>query len=183
MLTKISVQLHRWAKGRLILTLLVAFVAFEAATLPALQGAPGGSIESLDARFFYPPGEAFSTVGAYGDAGPFWIRVYLTWDIVNPIMYTLIYSLIISWLFQRGLKPESMMQRMNVLPIGAGLFDLLENISIVTLLATYPARLTGVAWLSTVCTMSKVSIIGASTLLILFAVIKAAANRFRKQVL
>ena len=128
----------------------------------------------MDARFFFTPERAFSTVASYGDAARFWIRIYLTWDIVNPILYTLAFSLLISWLFQRGFKPESKLQMLNVLPAGAGLFDLLENIGIVTLLAIYPAQPVIVAWLSTVCTMIKVSFLGVSTLLILIGLVKAA---------
>ncbi|MFQ6000204.1 MAG: hypothetical protein ACE5LG_00880 [Anaerolineae bacterium] len=181
MLAKISRLFHSWARGWLILALFAAFVVFVAVTLPVLQAAPGGNIVSLDAQFFYTPEEAFSTVGSYGDASRFWIRIYLTWDIVNPILYTLAFSLLISWLFQRSFKPGSNLQKLNVLPLGAGLFDLLENISIVTLLTAYPAQLTVVAWLSTVCTMSKASFLGVSTLLILFGVVRAAMNRFKKQ--
>jgi len=65
--------------------------------------------------------------------------------------------------------------------VGAGLFDLLENVCIVTLLTVHPAQPAIVAWLSTICTMSKMSFLGLSTLLILAALVKAATNRFRKQ--
>ncbi len=181
MLDRVSRRMDRWTSGRLVLALIVVFVAFEVITLPILQCSPGGEIVSLDARFFYTPQEAFSTIGAYADARSFWIGVYLTWDIVNPILYTLIFSLAISWLFQRGLGSESWIRRLNVLPIGSGLFDLLENACIVTLLATFPAQHAFVAWVASLCTMGKVSILGLSTLLILFGIIMAAKNRFRKQ--
>jgi len=93
----------------------------------------------------------------------------------------LAFSLLISWLFQRSFKPGSKLQKLNVLPVGAGLFDLLENICIVTLLTVYPAQPAVVAWLSTVCTMSKMSFLGMSTLLILVGLVKAAMSRFKKQ--
>jgi hypothetical protein len=181
MLSKLSRRFHSWARGWLILALFAAFVVFVAVTLPLLQAAPGGSIVSLDAQIFYTPEKAFSTVASYGDAGRFWIRIYLTWDIVNPILYTLGFSLLISWLFQRGFKPASKLQELNVLPVGAGLFDLLENLSIVTLLAVYPAKPAVVAWLSTICTVSKMSLLGVSALLVLVGLVKAATNRFKKQ--
>lgn len=181
MLSKLSRLFHSWTRGWLILALFAAFVAFMAVTLPALQAAPGGSIVSLDAQLFYTPEEAFSTVASYGDAAPFWIRMYLTWDIVNPILYTLAFGLLISWLFQRSFKPGSKLQKLNVLPVGAGLFDLLENISIVILLAVYPAQPTVLAWISTICTVSKISFLGASVLLVLVGLLKAAMNRFKKQ--
>ena len=105
----------------------------------------------------------------------------LTWDIGNPILYTLAFSLLISWLFQRSFKPGSKLQKLNVLPVGAGIFDLLENICIVTLLTVYPAQPAVVAWLSTICTMSKMSFLGVSTLLILVGLVKAVMTRFKKQ--
>lgn len=174
MLTKISTLLHARARGWLILALFAAFVIYVAVTFPALQKAPGGSIVSLDAQLYYPPDQAYATIGSYGEASRFWILIYLTWDVLNPIFYTLFFSLLISWLFQRGFKPESRLQRLNLLPLGAGLFDLLENLSIVTMLSAYPTRLTAVAWLSTICTLGKMSLLGLSLLLVLFGFGKAA---------
>jgi len=121
MLTKLSRRFHSWARGWLILALLAAFVVFVAVTLPPLQAAPGGSIVSLDAQLFYTPEQAFSTVASYGDAGRFWIWIYLTWDVVNPILYTLAFSLLISWLFRRGFKPGSRAQALNLLPVAAAM--------------------------------------------------------------
>jgi len=181
MLSKLSRLFHYWARGWLILALFTAFVVYVTVTLPVLQAAPGGNIESLDAQFFYTPEKAFSTVASYGGAARFWTIIYLTWDIVNPVLYTLAFCLFISWLFQRSFKPESKLQKLNVLPVGAGLFDLLENIAIVTLLTAYPSQPVVVAWLSTVCTMIKVSFLGMSMLLILIGLVKAAMNRFKKQ--
>jgi len=181
MISKISTLLHSWARGWLILALFATFVVFIAITLPVLQGSPGGSIESLDARVFYTPEEAFSTVGSYGEASGFWIRIYMTWDLVNPILYTLIFGLLISWLFQRSFRPGNKLQILNVVPVGAGVFDVLENVSIVILLLAYPARPTVVAWLSTAFTMSKTFFLALSALLILIGVVGAALNRFKKQ--
>lgn len=191
MLSKLSKLLHSWARGWRILALVAGFVAFEAITLPRLQAAPGGNIVSLDAQLFYTPEQAFATVASYGDAARFWIPVYLTWDVVNPILYTLIFSLLISWLLRRGFndnvaqdailrhtpassKAKSRLQKLNLLLVGAGLCDLLENICIVTLLAVYPTQPAVVAWLSTICTVSKMSFLGVSALLILVGVVAAA---------
>ena len=181
MLSKLSSLLHSWARGWLILALVAAFVIFEVITLPRLQATPAGNIVSLDAQLFYTPEQAFATVAAYGEARHFWIPIYLTWDVVNPVLYTLIFGLLISWLFRRGFKPESRLQRLNVLPVGAGVCDLLENICIVTLLAVYPAQPAVVAWLSTICTVGKMGFLSVSTLLILAGLVAAAVNGFKKQ--
>ena len=180
-MTKISKKFHSLARGWIIIAVFVAFVIYIAVTLPILQDAPGGNIESLDTKFFYKPEVAFSTVESYGDAKNFWIGMYLTWDVITPILYTLAFSLLISWLFQRSFKPESNIQKLNVVPVVGGLFDILENLSVVTLLGTYPSQITAVAWFSTFCTVSKMSFLGVSVLLILFGFVKAAVNRFKKQ--
>lgn len=73
------------------------------------------------------------------------------------------------------------MHRLNVLPISAGLFDLLENASIVTLLGVYLAQPTVVACLSTICTISKTIFLGASILLAVVGLAKAATSGFRKK--
>ncbi|MCJ7570116.1 MAG: hypothetical protein MUO58_21605 [Anaerolineales bacterium] len=180
MLVKISGLFHSWARGWLILALFATCVVFIAITLPVLQASPGGTIEALDARIFYTPEEAFTTVGSYGEASGFWVLIYLTWDIVNPILYSLTFGLLISWLFQRSFKSDNKLQKLNMVPVGAGLFDLLENLSIVILLLAYPTQYSIVAWLSTVFTMSKIILLGVSILLILIGVVGAALNRFKK---
>ena len=181
MLTRISGRFQSWARGWQILALFATFVVYLTITLPILQAAPGGSIVSLDAQLFYTPEEAFSTVGSYGDATSFWVCMYITWDVVTPILYSLAFGLLISWLFQRSFKSGSKLQKLNLVPVGAGLFDLLENFSIVIMLLTYPAQYTVVAWLSTVFTMSKVILLGASILLVLIGLVGAALKRFKKQ--
>lgn len=181
MLSKLSSRFHAWAKGWLILALFAALVAFVAVTLPSAQAASGSTV-GLDTRHFYTPEEAFSTVASYGDDGRAMIRIfYLTADIVNPALYTSALILLISWLFQRGFKPGSKMQKLNVFPVGAAIFDLLENFGIVTMLTVYPAQPTIVAWLSTVGTTTKYFFIYVSFLLVLVGLVKAALNRFRMQ--
>jgi hypothetical protein len=164
-----------------ILGLVVLFAAFEAATVPLLRRAPGGTTEPLDARFFYTAEEAFSTLASYATAKRAWMIAYLTWDAVNPVFYTSILALLISWLFEPVFRPESRMHMLNMLPLAAGAFDLLENLSIVSLLAVYPRRLDVVAWLSTGLTMSKLCLLGASTVLVFVGVYRRATERFRRQ--
>jgi hypothetical protein len=179
-LPRLSAQLHAWARGWILLALLVALVGFAVLTLPGAEAASGG--RALDAMLFYAPDEAFSILASYGDAGRVWIRTYyLTVDIVNPILYSLLFGLLLSWLFQRGFKPASRMQTLNVLPVGAAVFDLLENACIVGMLSVYPAQPRIVAWLATGCTMIKGCFLCLSLLLVLVGLVRVAMNRFRKQ--
>jgi hypothetical protein len=184
MLSKLSSWFHAWAKGWLILAIFAAFVVFLAVTLPVgieKQEAASGNAVGFDTHFFYTPEQAYSMVAAFGDSGRTLYRNgLLTIDLVIPVLYTLFLGLLMSWLFQRGFKPESKMQKMNVLPVGMGAFDLLENICVVTMLSVYPAQFVAVAWLSTVCTMTKLSLAGLIILLVLVGLVKAAIMRFRK---
>jgi hypothetical protein len=109
------------------------------------------------------------------------MKIELTADIIYPIIYTLFYGLLISWLFQRAFKPESSMQKLNVMPVGAWLFDLLENIGIVSMLGMYPSQPSALAWLTMLFGLVKWAFAIGSILLSLFGLVKAALNGFRKQ--
>jgi hypothetical protein len=178
---KIPRKFYKWAeKGWLILTLAAGLVVYLAVTLPILQAAPGGDIEALDAQIFYTPEKAFSTVASYGMSKQLWTFLYLTWDIITPILYTLTFSLSLSWLFQRSFKPKSNFKILNVIPVGAGIFDIIENISIVALFIVYPSQPIIVAWVGAFSTLFKVSFMGVSVLLILIGLVLAAVNKFKK---
>jgi hypothetical protein len=74
---------------------------------------------------------------------------------------------------------KSWMQRLNLVPIGAGICDVLENVAIVALLARYPARLDGIVWFSTALTICKLCLFGVSLILVLLGVIGAVTRRGR----
>jgi hypothetical protein len=180
MLSKLSYQLGIWARGWLILAVFAAFIIFMVVTLPSVQAVSGG-IEGLDTTFFYTPEEAFANIASYPDAGRDVIRnFHVTVDLVNPILYSSFLVLLISWLFRRGLAPESRLQKLNLLPLGAALFDLLENIFIFVMFSIYPARLNFVAWLATTSTMLKILCIYASFVLVLIGLIMMAKNILTK---
>lgn len=179
MMARVSRRLEAWARGWLILAVFGLFLVFETLTLPLLQAAPGGDIEPLDSRLFYTPAEAAATLERYGDANRFWMRVYLTWDVVNPLLYGFLFALLLSWLFQRGFKPESKLRGLNLVPLGAAACDLLENLAIVALLAAQPAELPLLAWTAALATAAKSALLVFSLLLVLIGLGAAARNRFR----
>ena len=177
MLSKISDRFHTWAKGWLILSIIAAFVLL--VNLPLAD--PTLVNMSLDGQFAYTPEQAFSMVASYGDAG----RVQIIWihlaDFILITLYTSMFCLSISWLFQRGFKLDSRMQRLNVVPILGGFFDVLENVWIITIILVYPARPTVVAWLSTISTMGKYIMGIPIVSLLVIGLVKAAMNRFKVQ--
>jgi hypothetical protein len=186
MLQKISGRFHAWARGWLVFVLLLLDFFFMGFIMPLISGLlkdGSGTQQPMDLRFFSTPEKLYSLAGSYGEYGrAFYRSVELSVDIIYPIIYTLAFGLLISWLFQRGLKSDSKMQKLNIVPIGAWLFDLLENLGIVTLLSIYPGQSIAVAWLTIIFTMIKWIFAGASMLLIVIGLVMAAKNRFKKQV-
>jgi hypothetical protein len=185
MITNISEILKKYAKGWLILVFFALEVLFNAVILPGTQAkleAGSGGTGPIDLQFFYTPKKVYSMIASYGDAGRATYRTFeLTGDIVYPIVYTLFFSLLITWLFQRGFAIDSKLQRLNVVPFGALLFDLLENMSIVAMLSLYPSTLDIVAWLATIFTVIKWSFAGASIVLVFVGLVVALKNGFKKQ--
>lgn len=59
-------------------------------------------------------------------------------DFIYPGLFAISCCLLLSWLFAKSFKPDSGMFYLCLLPVAAGLFDYLENISIVVMLRSYP---------------------------------------------
>jgi hypothetical protein len=186
MIDKLSKKFHAWATGWRVILLLIAVGVMVGYIMPVasaiLELIANNSVLPLDLMFFYTPTEAFAMIEKYSPAGrAFYTKLELTMDILYPVIYTLFLGLAISWLFQRAFKPESKMQKWNVTPVGAWLFDLLENIGIICLLAVFPSQPVLVAWLTMLVGLIKWAFTILSIGLVLVGLAKAAINRFQKQ--
>jgi uncharacterized membrane protein YozB (DUF420 family) len=73
------------------------------------------------------------------------------------------------------------MRRLNVMPLGAWFFDLLENIVIVILLSVFPSQPAALAWILALLTVVKWLFAGVSMLLLLAGLVMALRNGFRKK--
>ena len=185
MLERLSNTLKKYVNGWLVLLFFAAEMLFNIVILPdrraKIEAASGGT-GPIDLQFFYTPDKVYSMVAAYGDAGRADYRAFeLTGDILYPIVYTLFFALLITWLFQRGFPPDSRMQKLNVLPFGMWFFDLLENVGIVSMLLMYPSRPAILAWLTMLFGSLKWGSFLVTIALVLVGLVKAAVNRFRKQ--
>lgn len=185
MLQKISSKFHAWTKGWLVLVLLALDMFFMMIVMPltgALMKSGTGLEQPLDLMFFATPDKMFAMIEIYGEFGrPFYRNVELTVDIIYPIIYMFAFGLLISWLFQRGFKSDSKMQKLNLMPVGMWFFDLLENLGIVTMLTMWPSQPVAMAWLTMIFTTVKWLFAFASLGLIVFGLVMAAKNGFRKR--
>ena len=155
MLNKISEKFYAWTTGWRVFILFIADALMMGYIMPLAGGlmdfAANASVNPLDLTFFYTPKTAFEMLDRYGEAGrALYMKIELTADIIYPIIYTLFFGLLISWLFQRAFKPGSKMMKWNVAPVGMWFFDLLENVGVVSMLAMYPSKPAFMAWLTMV---------------------------------
>lgn len=185
MLDKLSTTLRKYGNGWLVLVFLAGEIFFNAVVLPAQSAkiaAGSGGLGPIDLQLFYMPDKVYGMIESYSPEVRSSYRTFeMTGDIIYPIVYTLFFSLLITWLFQRGFASNSNMQKYNVVPFGAWLFDLLENVGIVTMLSIYPSTPSVVAWLAGIFTLIKWSFAGVTIILILTGLVKAALNGFKKQ--
>jgi hypothetical protein len=186
MLNTISQKFHSWTSGWRVIILLIADALMMGYVMPLAGGilalAANNSVMPLDLMFFYTPAKAFAMIEKYAEAGrAVYLKIELTADIIYPIIYTLFYGLLLSWVFQRAFKSDSKMQRYNVMPVGAWFFDLLENVGIVSMLSMYPSQSAALAWLTMLFGTGKWAFAFASIGLALFGLVKAAMNGFKKQ--
>jgi len=185
MLKKLSKRFYQWNKGWLIFILFLLDAFFSGFFLPLIQGmlqGGQGDIQPLDLMLFATPEKIFGMIERYGEYGrPFYRNVELTVDIIYPIVYLFFFGLLISWLFQRGFSSNSRIRKLNVMPLGAWFFDLLENIVIVILLSAFPSQPTALAWVLVLLSTIKWFFAGASMLLILIGLVVAIKNKFTKQ--
>ena len=185
MLDKLSTTLRKYANGWLVLIFLAGEILFNAVILPGMQAkieAASGGLGPIDLQLFYTPDKVYGMIEAYGEEMRSSYRLFeMTGDIIYPIVYTLFFSLFITWSFQRGFPSNRGMQKFNVVPFGSWLFDLLENICIVTMISIYPSTPAVLAWASTSFTLIKWLFAGATIILMLIGLVKAALNGFRKQ--
>ena len=186
MLDRISEKFHAWAKGWRVIILFIADALMMGYVMPVAGAimalAANNSVMPLDLMFFYTPERAFQMINKYGEAGrAIYLKIELSADIIYPIIYTLFYALLISWLFQRGFKPDSKMQKWNVMPMGAWFFDLLENLGIISMLSMHPSQPAILAWITMLFGLFKWAFAFVSIGLVLVGLVRAAANRFRKQ--
>jgi hypothetical protein len=183
MLKKLSGRIHRLSKGWVALTALVIFILFTALVLPgqASQASPGSdSAGSPDMSLYYTASGLHRMAEAYGQAGrEAYVRARFTFDLVWPLVYMLFLAAGISWLSRKAFDPDSSLQRLNLVPVFALLFDYLENIATSLVMIAYPRPVPVVELLAGPFTLVKWALVTGSFAVLLVAAAVAAWRRVR----
>lgn len=152
---------------------LVATAGAAIALLFVFPALPVGG-ELLDARFGYSHAEANTAMSAYGEQGR---RVYvwasLTMDTLLPIAYA---GFLAGVLYR--LRPRDGLRTLALLPVAAGLLDLLENAQIVAMLIGYPDVAPGQVALASLTNQAKTCVFLAAVALVAVFVVLALVRRW-----
>lgn len=166
-----SDALINWATGRWILILLAVFAVCSLAIMgPAYRRIEtfSGGIGALDFLIVYSPEQAYDMIAAYGHQGrQYYATIALTLDTVFPLASALLFGMVLTYVFHRGFARKGVLQRTLLVPPAALAADLLENLSIVTMLLTYPRELPPVALMASAFSTVKWTAIAAQGALVI----------------
>lgn len=148
---RLSHVIRRIATGKVVLGSLVLWLVllflingrpFGIAQLQEITGGP----TILDMTLTTGPSQVYAVLDALGTAGrAFDLTHIVPLDLVFPFTYAFFLSVGISWAMSRWVASESPWFLLNLAPVVAGAADYGENIGVITLLLTYPARIDPIA--------------------------------------
>jgi hypothetical protein len=154
--------IERHYSTRLMLVLLLAsigfFWLFNFSTLPLsnpelvkLSGREG----LLDLMPYYSSQKAFAALSHYGPTGRDLYMRFLAADFVFIPIYSLGFALLMTRTARAVCMESASSLWLNLLPFGIGIFDSIENLSILTMLSLYPNTSMMIGTLSGIATLCK----------------------------
>jgi hypothetical protein len=167
--------LLKWATWRNILIVLGILVVFSLVAIgPAYRriSVSSGGVSAIDSLIVYRPEKAYDMIAAYGQQGRrYYATIALTLDTVFPLLLALTFGLTLARVFRRAFSREGVLHRALFVPVGALVADLLENVSLATLLLSYPRRLPAIALLASSFSTVKWTAVVAESLLVVIGLI------------
>ena len=114
-------------------------------------------MQTLDIQLGYLPGEAITQISQYGEpARKFYILIECTADLVYPLVYAALFSLVLALILKAGLTQSQPYRQLALLPVLMMAADYIENFTIVSMLAFYPAAsIPAIAWIASVASFLK----------------------------
>jgi len=172
--------LEKWANWKSILALFILQNLFVLVILPGASPSNLSDQPSLDMHFSYTPQRAYQVISAHSsEALQAMAITRLTLDIVYPLVYGLLISFLLIVTFRRAFPKNKFTDLVVFIPWGGVLFDYLENISLATMYLSYPTKLIPLAWMATIFTAIKWTLIGIGFALVLIGAVKLAFDRFQ----
>ena len=176
----INNTLEKWANWKSIIALFALQMLFNLVIMPGISSSNTNDLPILDLHFWYTPQRAYEIIGAYP---PELLRSAaigrLTVDMVYPLVYGMLISFLLIVTFRRAFQKNKFIDLIVFIPWGGVLGDYLENISLSTMYLQYPTELIPLAWLASIFTATKWTLIGIGFVLVLVGAVKLAVDRFQ----
>jgi hypothetical protein len=181
---KLSDFLNRISNWKTLIITLAIYMIFNLVLLKNAESKINElaqkTVGVIDLTFGFNQQKTLQMVADYGNvAREYYANTEMTTDVFYPIVYTLLFCIILTLLFRNKIyKPFSFI---NLLPFGAMIFDFLENITIVTLLKTFPNSSETVAIVCEIVKMLKWIAFGLVLISIFYGLIMLGLKRMRKE--
>lgn len=134
---------------------------------PTIEAHSGG-VPILDMRLSYTPDDAYALFSALGSAGRQAYRaLHLLPDVLFPIGYAFTFAFASAWFLLRLFPLDHRLQWLCMLPLVAGLADLLENVLLVAASLAYPGRIDGLVRAAQLMTRIKFGLLPIGVLFLI----------------
>ena len=135
--------LQNASSGKLVLILFVltnvVYATIQGYSIPLVLSFSPESILFDMSPTGYGYAEAIELLESLGPEGRnAYLSVQIPIDLVYPAMFGISYALMITWILKQGPPKHSRAHFLAFIPVFAGLFDYLENASIVAMLYAFP---------------------------------------------
>lgn len=173
---KLSNFFYKLSTGWLVIAILVVFVLFMIFVMPVFSEKAAqysNGMASPDTSLFYSGEDLYRMAQGYGQAGrESFVDIRWTLDLLFPVVYTAFFLITTSWLLRRVVPSSSNLRMLNLFPLAAFVFDLLENSAASLVMIRFPATAPFAQVLAPVFTPIKwIAVIGAFVLLIVIFII------------
>ena len=169
---------EKWATWKNVLFFFALQMLFNLVIMPAASSSNTHNLPVLDLQFFYTPQRAYEIIGAYTpELRQVAAITRLTLDIIYPIVYGMMLTLLLVLTFRRVLPHFRFSDAVVFIPWAGVLFDYLENIGFAIMFLSYPKEYFFVAQISAIFTVLKWTSIGVGFVLALIGGVKLVVSK------
>jgi hypothetical protein len=177
--------LQQQASGRKVALLFVltmaVYVFMLAYSIPAVMAFAAGLPLFDLSPFGYSFEHANSLLANLGLEGRgLYLSLQLPIDFIYPALFAITYALILVWLLKKLVQPGSKLFYAAIIPVLAGLFDYLENLSIIKMINSYPNLDDSVVAMASIFTLIKSQLTTVYFIGVLIILIALLYKRFAK---
>ena len=173
------------SKGKVVLTLFIltniVYGVILGYSIPlVLSSAPEATLFDMSPTG-YSYSQAIELLKSLGLEGRnTYLTVQIPLDFVYPALFGVSYALLITWILKQSVARESRLFLLAFLPLLAGIFDYLENMSIIAMLNGFPDVSESLVLIASSFTIAKSVMTSLSFVFLLVAIIGLVARFLKK---